>query len=311
MDHADGAEVPDQPSGRLRVEQLFLSFWHADSDYASGCGYVDINVVDFGDDVFAGKDFRQHLGVYNALQTVEGKGLKARILASADGDVFAVEIDDQRGDARADRRGLAHVAVCRSSTLPGQNFDLTTQHAVRVQTGATRPRRGSRFATAASSSCRSLSRATYYDASAVVIGTVGGKSKARYENEMTVRLTAAPAKGKTTFLIASAATFDPKEDVAALAVKALDAAAAKGFEGLLKSNQAWWHDFWSKAFVRLHSANGAADLVEQHYTYFLYIMGSCSRGAYPPRFGGMLWYTNGDMREWGSQYWWNNESCLL
>ncbi|HXE55231.1 MAG TPA: hypothetical protein VN541_19565, partial [Tepidisphaeraceae bacterium] len=24
---------------------------------------------------------------------------------------------------------------------------------------------------------------------------------------------------------------------------------------------------------------------------------------YPPRFGGMLWYTTGDMRRWGSQYW--------
>jgi len=284
-----------------------LSFWHADSDYASGCGYVDINVVDFGDDVFAGKDFRQRLGVYDALQTVEGKGLKARILASSDRDVFAVEIDDQRGTPApisVDLRMLRYAA----QYVPGKNFDLTRQHAVRVQTGAHSATSRLEIRDGRIVLVQEFVEGDYYDASAVVIGTVGGTSKARYENESTVRLTAAPAKGKTTFLIASAATFDRKEDVAALAVKALDAAAAKGFDGLLKGNRAWWHDFWSKAFVRLHSADGAADLVEQHYTYYLYIMGSCSRGAYPPRFGGMLWYTNGDMREWGSQFWWNNES---
>ncbi len=59
----------------------------------------------------------------------------------------------------------------------------------------------------------------------------------------------------------------------------------------------------------MHSADGQADFVEANYTYFLYLMGSSSRGKYPPRFGGMLWYTNGDMRRWGSQYWWANTNA--
>src|SRR5271154_2999659 len=42
-----------------------VSFPQADSDYAAGCGYVDINLVDAGDDVFAGKDFHQHLSLYD------------------------------------------------------------------------------------------------------------------------------------------------------------------------------------------------------------------------------------------------------
>ena len=46
----------------------------------------------------------------------------------------------------------------------------------------------------------------------------------------------------------------------------------------------------------MHSADGQADFVEQNYTYFLYLMGSTSRGSFMPRFGGMLFYTNGDMR---------------
>jgi len=38
-------------------------------------------------------------------------------------------------------------------------------------------------------------------------------------------------------------------------------------------------------------------------------MGASSRGKYPPRFGGMLWRTTGDLSRWGSQYWWANTSA--
>ena len=78
---------------------------------------------------------------------------------------------------------------------------------------------------------------------------------------------------------------------------------------MLADNQAWWSEFWSKAFVRLHSDDGQADFVERNYTYFLYVMASASRGAYMPHFNGMIWFTNGDMRQWGSQFWWHNQGC--
>jgi hypothetical protein len=143
----------------------------------------------------------------------------------------------------------------------------------------------------------------------VAIGVVGRKAKAKYASDSTVRLSAGPGKGSFTILMASAASFDPNQDVAGLALKELDAAASKGFEALLASNRTWWHDFWSKAFVRLRSSDGLAEYVEENYTYYLYVMASSSRAAYPPRFGGMLWFTNGDMREWGSQHWWHNAGC--
>jgi hypothetical protein len=284
------------------------SFARGDSDYASGCGYADIHVADFGEDVFAGKDFRQHLAVYDGLQTVQGRGLTSRVLAWNEHDVMAVEIDDQRERPEPVSLNLRMLRYVQQYS-PGKNFELANRHAVKVQTGAHAATsrldiRGGRIVLV-----QEFREGAYYCASAVVAEVLGRESKARYENESTVRLTAAPAKGRVTLLIASAATFDPKADVAALAMKELDAAAAKGFEGLLKSNQAWWHDFWSKSFVRLHSDDGEADFVEQNYTYFLYIMGSSSRGAFPPRFGGMLWYTTGDMREWGAEYWWHNESA--
>src|SRR4029453_16041141 len=80
------------------------SFPKQDTDYASGCGYVDINLADAGEDVFVDDGFNQHLSLYDALMTPRGKGLTARVLAwpalsAVEGpqrDVIAIEIDDRR-----------------------------------------------------------------------------------------------------------------------------------------------------------------------------------------------------------------------
>jgi len=86
------------------MDSTTVSFPRADSDYSSVCGYVDINVVDAGEDVFTGPVFRQHLALYEALMTAQGRGLTARVLTWPNGDVMAVEIDDQR-DRPAARAG--------------------------------------------------------------------------------------------------------------------------------------------------------------------------------------------------------------
>lgn len=284
------------------------SFPRADSDYASDCGYVDINLVDAGDDVFAGAAFRQNLAVYDGLMTAQGNGVTARVVAWPERDVMAVEIDDQRKQPEAvdiDLRMLRYAI----QDITGKNYDLVAKHAVMVTTAAHSATSRLDIRNGRIILTQEFREDDYYDSSAVAIGVVGRQAKARYLNDSTVQLSAAPGKGRFTILISSAASFDAKQDVATLALQALDAAAPKGFEGLLAGTQAWWHDFWAKGFVHMHSGDGQADFVEQNYTYFLYLMGASSRGAYPPRCGGMLWYTNGDMRRWGSQYWWANTSA--
>ena len=119
----------------------------------------------------------------------------------------------------------------------------------------------------------------------------------------------AGATNSYTILIASAATFDPQEDIAAAAFRLLDAGQAKGFEAMERETAEWWHAFWRRGFVQLASADGAANYVEQNYTYFLYLMGASSRGKYPPKFNGMIFNTGGDFRSWGSQHWFANLSC--
>lgn len=279
-----------------------VSFPRADTDYASGCGYVDINVVEAGDDVFTGPDFRQHLSVYDGLMTARGKGITARVLGWPKADVMAVEIDDERETPEPISVDLRMLRYMMQGFFR-ENYKLMSEHAVKVQTANHYATSRLDIRDGRITLTQQFNEQEFYDSSAIAISVEGRKSKARYLNESTVQLVAAPGKGKFTILIASAASFDPKEDTAGLAIQALNQAAPKSFDALLTDSSATWHDFWSSGFVAMSSSDKQADFVGGNYVYFMYLMNSSSHGAYPPRFGGMIWYTNGDYRRWGSQYW--------
>ena len=285
-----------------------VSFPEADSDYAAGCAYLDLNLNAAGDDVFAGAEFRQHLSVYDALMSVQGRGLTARLVAWPERDVIAIELDDQRAQpepVNIDLRMLRY-AVER---ITGKNYPLEQEHAVEIHTAEHTAKSQLHIRDGRIALTQQFSERKFYDSSAVAVAVVGRPSRARFLNEATVQLSAAPGKGKFTILVASAATFDAKQDVAALALAELDAVNGKNFGALAASTASWWREYWSRGVVRLHSADGQADFVGENYTYFLYLMGASSRGKYPPRFGGMLWRTTGDLSRWGSQYWWANTSA--
>jgi hypothetical protein len=287
-----------------------LSFPKGHTDYSSGCGYVDINLVDYGDDVFVGRAFNQHLSVYEGLATAAGNRIKSRALAWSNGDVIATELDDQRNKPRAihiDLRMLRYAV----NYLEKQNFLLSSKHAAQVRIGVHTATSKLEIRAGRIFLIQDFREGTFYSASAVAIGIVGRKSKAEYYNETMVRLSAEPGRGTFTILMASAVSYDPKQDVADLALRQLNAAQAESFDELLRDNQNWWSGYWAKGFVHLQSADGVADEVEKNYTYFLYIMASCSRGEYMPRFCGMLWDSDGDLRMWGSQYWWNNQGTYF
>ncbi len=261
-------------------------------DYCSGCGFVDIDFVDYGPDVFPHDNTSQHLSVYDGVVTVAGAGVSARAAAWQKGDVIAVEIDDQRDTPTPVNVNLR---MLRPPTVETRNHLAKSELAVR----------GDRIILT-----QKFTEGSYYCGSAVVIGAAGRRCKAKLANWTEVRLSVEPASGKFVVLIASAASFDPNEDIVASAERQLDAAEGKGFAGLLADNERFWRRFWSKGFVHLHSADGVADEIEKRYNYFLYIMASGSRGKLPAKFNGMIWSTEGDRREWGAQHWWNNLSFL-
>ena len=290
------------------MDSTTFSFPRADSDYGYGCGFVDVNLVQSGPDIFAGRAFRQHLSLYDALMTASGQGVTAQVVAWPNGDVIAIEIDDQRGRPEAVNIDLRMLRY-ESQYSPGKTAQLAKDHTVVVRTAAhtatsTLGIQGGRITLT-----QQFREADFYDSSAVAIAVVGRASRARYLNQSTVQLSVEPARGRFTLLVGSAASANPAEDLAARAIAQVDAAGRKGFAALQNETARWWSEFWSRGMVYLTSASGQADFVEANYDYFLYLMGASSRGDFPPRFGGMLWQTDGDMSRWGSQYWWANTSA--
>src|SRR5581483_7845415 len=285
------------------VDASTVSFPQADSDYASGCGYVDINLASAGPDVFTAPGFHQHLSLYDGVMVANGTGVTARVLAWNARDVMAIEIDDRRKRSEPINIDLRMLRYAQEY-FTGMNWQLTSNHAVIFKTANHYATSQLHIRDGAILLTQRFAENQFFDSSAIAITVVGRESRPRFLNESTVQLSTPPGKGRFTILIASAATFDRRQDVGSLSLEELSAAKErKTFAALAAENARWWHEFWAKGYVTMHSADGQADFVGANYLYYLYLMASSSRGSYPPRFGGMLWYTSGDMRRWGSEYW--------
>jgi hypothetical protein len=265
------------------------SFPARNSDYCGGCGFVDIA---FRGDVFTNERTSQHLWCYDGLVDVRGDGVAANVLAWNEQDVIAFEVSDNREQP-------AVITAALTALRP-----LQVKTAAHTAISKIESRDGKIVLT------QRFTEGDYYCGSVVAVGIVGRKAEVQTAGESEVQLAAEAARGSFTILIASAASFDPKEDVVAAALGQLAAAEKKGYAELAESNKKWWHDFWSTGFVQLHSKDGIADAIEQNYTYYLYVMASSSRGKFPAKFNGMIWTTGGDRRAWGGQYWGANQECL-
>ena len=268
------------------------SFPERNTDYCGGCALVDLEFAGYGDDLFAEDRTAQHLSCYDGLVTVNGRDVEIRALAWHEQDVMALEVTDRRREPGAIRLSLR---MLRPATV------RTMSHVARSGLDS---RDGGLILTQA------FEEDKYYCGSAVAAGVVGREAQLRRTRDDEVSLLLKPGQGSFTVLVSSAASFDREERLGDRALAQLDAAAARGFAGLFNSNRTWWHEFWSKSLVHLHSADGVADSVERDYTYYLYVMASSSRGKYPTKFNGMLWTTGGDARKWGGLYWGANQSCL-
>ncbi len=285
-----------------------LSFPERDTDYAGGCGFVDLDLGGAGEDVFTAGAMRQHLALHTGELRLNGAGVRVRALAWPRQDVIALEVEDQRSRPQPVAIELRMLRY-RHQYLPGQNDALAQAGVVEVrhrnQSAASQLEIRGRTAILS----QRFREGKFYSASAVAACILGRPARARRASDAAVRVAGEAGRGTFTVLIASAASFDPKADVAALALKKLAAARRRGGPGIAQDNRVWWRAYWRRGWIALHSADGAAEEVERNYTYFLYLMAACSRGAYMPRFGGLLFMTDGDLRMWGSQYWWSNQAC--
>ncbi|MGH9584592.1 MAG: glycosyl hydrolase family 95 catalytic domain-containing protein, partial [Bryobacteraceae bacterium] len=282
------------------------SFFERNDDYCGGCAYVEIDFSDFGDPPFVGTGFHQRLAVYDGAMALRGRGVQNEMVAWPAQDVMAIEVNPTKAAAvQVKLRMLRHASQYFGKELEA----FAREHVAAVQHRSQMALcqlliRGGRIALT-----QEFREGAFYNKSAVAIGIVGRTVTPEIADETEIRLTTEAAGKPFTVLIASAASFDTNADVAAAALAQLEAAGARGYRTIANETADWWHDFWSRGRVEMHSEDGAADSVEQNYNYFLYVMAASSRGKFPPKFNGMLWNTGGDLRTWGAQHWFANLSC--
>lgn len=265
------------------------NFYERNTDYCGGTGFVDI---DFGGPVFTGPDFRQHLSCYNGLHTITGSQVAASVLMWQQEDVMAVHIRDSRKEQLPVMTNLRMLRM--PVTKKGNHQAISKLRQVGNYIVLT----------------QEFKEDGYYCSTALVASVAGRKATAEQTNESAIRLAALPGADTFSVYVASAASFDSSVDVVQAAVKKLETAQQTGFDAMLQANSTWWQHFWQKSYIHLSSADKKANFIEQHYTWYLYVMASSSQGSYPTKFNGMLWSTNGDDRKWGNLYWGANQSCL-
>jgi hypothetical protein len=284
------------------------SFFERNTDYMGGAGFVDLDLAGAGPDVFTAEGTSQRLSVYEGRLDVKAGGVTARMLAWHERDVIAIEVDDRRSVPEPIQINLR---MLRSAS---QYFGGAMEKMLADRIVAVRTREHTAHSQISARDGRILLTQDFEEGahrakSAVAIALLGRRTLTRFANETEVRIVSPAERGRVVILIASAASLSADDDIAAAALSNLDAAAAKSFDDLTGDNAEWWHAFWQRGTIALHSADGVADYVAENYHYYLYLMAATSRGAFPPKFNGMLWNTAGDQRPWGTQHWFANLSC--
>jgi hypothetical protein len=268
------------------------SFFERNTDYCSGAGFVDIDFVTWGDDVFISPAFKQHLSCYDGIVMTNGKKISTTTTVCNDVDVMALKIEDLREVPQAitvNLRMLRDTILKRGGHTATSRIRIINNQIVLTQ----------RF-----------EEDNFYCISAVMIGITGREVHPRIANNSELQLIIKPGNQPFIVYISSAASFDKNQNIISNAENQLNAAMTKGFESIISSNSKWWSSFWEKSYVSLHSDDGKADFITDNYNYFMYVMASSSRGDFPPKFNGMIWTTGGDARKWGNNYWGANQSCM-
>jgi hypothetical protein len=268
------------------------NFYERHTDYCGGVGFVEFDFIREGDNTFTDPFFKQHLSCYNGLVTLQGKGIEAEVFVWAEQDVMVVRISPDQNlpvTILAKLRSLRPLIVNKGDHRAVSRLNITNNQLLLEQ---------------------QFIEDDYYCGSSMSVAVSGRNASTGISNKEEIRFTVPPGKEPVTFFISTAANFDPKVDLAAATISLTDIAKEQGFEKILKESGDWWKNYWEQSFVHLKSADRVADLIEQNYTYFLYVMGASSRGKIPPKFNGMIWSTDGDARKWGNLFWGANQSCM-
>ncbi len=297
-------------------------------DYRGPCARIDLDV---GSLVFEGDAYRQHLSIYDAECTISGSDLSVRCFVSSIADLVVMEIDDRRDDPKDIR---FTVSMWRAPVVETPLKLVHPRIEEEIDTGTHVARSafdeiGDRILLTQRFHETRVFREEVYDASAAVAASAIADNThiqeaeplpiqpvwwdeglkpvdhpPRTEGSPQARAIVLPAAtGRRTILVSSAASADPDTDVVADALSLLDD-ASHSYDALRQQHVEWWHAYWSRTFVHLHSEDGLADYFERIRTLHLYYAACASRGDVPvPQISGLNFQTNGDSHQLGTQIW--------
>jgi hypothetical protein len=195
------------------------NFYERHSDYCGGTGFIDIDFIDYGREVFTPGNFFQHLSCYDGLITTRGDGVEVTTFAWNEQDVIVLQVKDERDDPAPVNINLRMLRVpvsTRGNHSAISTVDIIDDRIILEQ---------------------EFIEDEFFCASAVVVSTSGDKSRTEFCSQSGVRLSLAPGSEDFTVFIASAASFDPEENVVARAIKNCEEAESMGTEDLLRSNK--------------------------------------------------------------------------
>src|SRR3954453_15536187 len=215
------------------------SFFERHNDYCGGCAYLDL---DFGAAglPFPDSGFPQHLSVYDGALNIDGNDVSAQIFGWPARDVIAISLTDRRAAAPPVSATLRMLRY-ETKYFGGDLEKFARDHVVTVE--KINHRAASRLVTQDGriALTQEFREGEYCCKSAVAISVVGRKALPRIVNETDVTLETEGGPGAYTFLVSSAASFDPNQDVLAEAFANLDAAEANRAK-LASESREWWHN---------------------------------------------------------------------
>ncbi len=285
------------------------SFPERDTDYGNGAGLIDLSFGSGRDAVFGEKTV-QHLTVYDGRLNISSGGVELEFIPDMEQDIFWIRVKDDRENPqkirlslRTMRGGSLYLGGSRPQTHPSllenkiDSYQKTRDHVAKssLEMGEQILRLRQFF-----------EEKSYFCQSLLEVRSYGRKGALRLRNQSEAILEWEACRGEFRIGISTAQSFERE----ALSAVLPECMSEEQLAVHRVRTENWWHDFWERApKMKLHSEDGKADMVGMNSVYFLYLMAITSRGKYMPRYGGLLFYTAGDFRYWGAQYWWHNQSC--
>lgn len=267
----------------------YLGRW----EYCGGCAFFDIM---FNEECFTPQSTDQRLGIYDGELKIKGDSISAEVKVWSEQDVFCIDITDKRTHKSPITLSLSMLREkqlkrnCHSADSSAEAYDETIglfqEFSEKCSTGITEN--------------------DHYCASAVLSCVRGCEVlQTRVSDDKTASImTVAPMSESYSIYVSSGASFENIEAAVTSSKSCLETATGTSKEKIDSTHREWWHDYWSKAYI---DTPCNPEFSFYWYTY-LYYIGCTMKGEYPAKYNGLLFSCDGDIRSWGGQFWWYNQS---